>query len=251
VRRALLTLLSVALLLCISSVSRAADDVKDVINKAIKAHGGKETMKKLVAAKATNKGKITLPGVGETDFKQEVAYMLPDKFKESIELDIGGMKIEVVTIANGDKLSMEQNGKEIKLTDGIKKALKDARYMLKISRLVPLVEDKAYKLESLGEIKVEDKPTLGVRVTSKGEKDVNLYFYKNSGLLAKIEYRSVNPMTETEYTEERIVVEYQEKKVDGVAVPKTVLVKHDGKQFLKAEVDMKYLEKVDDSEFSK
>lgn len=141
---------------------------------------------------------------------------------------------------------------EIKITDSIESALKDAQYMLQISRLLPLVDDKAYKLDSLGEIKVEDKPAVGVRVSSKGKKDINLYFYKDSGLLAKVEVRSVEPGTEKEITEERIFVEYQKEKKDGQAVPKTILVKHDGKDFLKGEVtETTFLETVDDSEFAK
>ena len=190
--------------------------------------------------------------IGETDFTREVIYMLPDKFKETLELEVGGKTIPVVTIVNGKKMSIQANGMDIKITDSIKNTLKGAQYMLQIGRLVPLVEDKGYKLEGLGEIKVEDKPAVGVRVTSKGKKDVNLYFYKDSGLLAKVESRTAEPGTEKEITEERIIVEYQKEKKQGQAVPKTLLVRHDGKDFLKAEVvEMKHLETVDDSEFDK
>ncbi len=250
-RRVLLPLMSVAVVMLFTQTSRA-DEAKEIINKAIKAHGGKEVMAKYKGSKSSMKGKITLPMVGETDFTRESAYMLPDKFKETLELDIGGNKISVVTIVNGKKMSIESNGMEIKITDAIKNALKDAQHMLQVGRLVPLVEDKGYKLEGLGEIKVEDKPAVGVRVISKGKKDVNLYFYKDSGLVAKVETRTVEPGTEKEITEERIFVEYQKEKKDGQAVPKTVLVKHDGKDFLKADiVEISFLETVDDSEFAK
>lgn len=250
-RRFLLPLTSFAMVMLFTQASRA-DEAKDIINKAIKAHGGKEVLVKYKGSKSSMKGKITLPMVGETDFTRESAYMLPDKFKETLELDIGGNKISVVTIVNGKKMSIESNGMEIKVTDAIKNTMKDAQNMLQIGRLVPLVEDKAYKLEGLGEIKVEDKPAVGVRVTSKGKKDVNLYFYKDSGLLAKVEFRGVEPGTEKEITEERIFVEYQKEKKDGQAVPKTVLVKHDGKDFLKAEmVEVTFHETLDDSEFAK
>jgi hypothetical protein len=249
--RALLPLLSFAVVVFCAPAARA-DDARDIINKAIKAHGGKEAMSKYKGGKTSNKGKITLPMIGETDFTREVVYMLPDKFKETLELDIGGNKISVVTIGNGKKMSIVSNGMEVKITDTIKNALKDAQYMLKASRLVSLVEDKGYKLDGLGEIKVEDKPAVGVRVIYKGQKDINLYFYKDSGLLAKVELRTVEPTTETEITEERIVVEYQKTKKDGLVIPKTLLVKRDGKNFLKAEVvEMKHLETVDDSEFEK
>ena len=53
-----------------------------------------------------------------------------------------------------------------------------------------------------------------------------------------------------EITEERIIQEYKMK--DGIPLPKKVLVKHDGKDFLKAEaVDFTFLESIDDNEFKK
>jgi hypothetical protein len=50
-------------------------------------------------------------------------------------------------------------------------------------------------------------------------------------------------------TEERIITEYQ--IVDEVPTPKKVEVNRNGKRFLEAEViDVKYLERIDDSEFA-
>src|SRR4051794_19263276 len=46
----------------------ADDDAKAIIAKAIKAHGGEETLAKFQAGQARNKGKIDLPGVGEVEF---------------------------------------------------------------------------------------------------------------------------------------------------------------------------------------
>ncbi len=250
-RRVLLPLLSFAIVVLCTPSSRTADDVKEIIHKAIKAHGGKEAMTKYQGGEISNKGKITLPMLGETDFTSKVVFMLPGKFKETVELSVGGNKINVVTIANGDKISIDANGMEVTITDAYKKLLKDARYLMKINRLVTLLEDKGYKLEGLGEIKVEDKPAVGVRVTSKGHTDVNLYFYKDSGLIAKVETRGSDPSTEKEYTEERIIVEYLKEKKDGLAIPKTILIKRDGKDFMKAETEVKFLEKVDDGEFEK
>jgi hypothetical protein len=47
------------------------------------------------------------------------------------------------------------------------------------------------------------------------------------------------------------VKEYEKNK-DGIPLAKKVLIKHDGKTFLEAEVlEIKYFEKLDDSEFKK
>ncbi|HJZ59636.1 MAG TPA: hypothetical protein VKE74_32120 [Gemmataceae bacterium] len=250
--RALSPLLSAVVLLASVPGSRAADeDPKAIVAKAIKAHGGEDDLAKYKAAQATNKGKITLPGVGEVEFTQNLSYMLPDKIKDVMELSVGGQKINVVTVANGDKISIEVNGKAIEVPDQAKEALKDARHMMKVARLVPLVREKGYELSLIGEVKVEDKPAIGVRVSAKDQKDINLFFDKETGLLAKLEHRTADPTGGNEVTEERIILEYQKNK-DGIPMPKKVVVRHDGKTFIEAEViEATLLEKLDDSEFTK
>jgi hypothetical protein len=251
-RRALLPLLSACVLLGAAVVRAADDDPKAVLARAIKAHGGEEALTKYKGGQSKNKGKITVPGVGELDFTQEVAIMLPDKLKESLELDIANQKIRVVTIANGDSVSIEAGGMEVPITDDIKKALKDAQAMMKATRLVSLAQGKDVELSPLGEVKVEGKPALGILAKVKGQKDLSLFFDKETGLLTKLEHRTVEAQTGKEITEERIVLEYGKKSPEGLAMPKKILVKHDGEKFIEAEVlEAKVLEKLDDSEFKK
>ena len=208
----------------------ADDDVKTIIAQAIKAHGGEEFLSKHKAARSQNKGKITLPGVGEAEFTQNLAYMLPDKLKDNLELNIGGQKITIATLMNGDKISIEAAGKAVPITDEIKTAMKDAQHMMSVARLAPLLKDKSFELSLFGEAKVEDKPAIGVRVSQKGKKDITLFFDKKTHLIAKVEHRTQAPGAGQEVNEERIVKEYQKDK-DGIFLPKKVLVKHDGKPF--------------------
>ncbi|MCE9565382.1 MAG: hypothetical protein K8U57_25440 [Planctomycetes bacterium] len=231
--------------------TQAADDEpKDIIAKAIKAHGGEEFLTKHQAGRANNKGKINIPGVGEVEFTQEVAFMIPGRGKEAFEMTISGQKVSVVTLFNGDMVSLEVNGKAMDLDDKIKAAIKDAGYVMKLGRLVPILKEKGYELSLVGEEKVEGEAAIGIRVVSKGHKDINMFFDKKTNLLAKVEYRGVDPSGK-EISEERIVAEYGKNKA-GITVPKKVIVKHDGKTFLEAEVlDLTFLEKIDDSEFKK
>lgn len=229
----------------------ADDDPKAIITKAIKAHGGEEYLTKNQAGQSKNKGKITLPGVGEVDFTQESSYMIPDKLKESMELSVAGQKVNVVTLMNGDKVTIEANGTEVPITDDIKKAMRDAKHVLKVARMVPLLKDKGFELSAAGEIKVEDKPVVGVRISAKDEKDITLYFDKTTGLLAKVEHRQTDAQTGNEITEERVVLEYK-KNDAGIPMPKKIVVKRDGKDFTTVEVvEAKLLEKLADSEFTK
>ncbi len=252
-RRTLVSLVLAVLLAGFVVAAPVPDDsLKAVLLKAIKAHGGEEALTKYQAAQAKNKGKIAVPNLGDLEFTQEVSYMLPDKLKETLLLEIMNQKITVVTRMDGGQASIEANGQAVPITEPIKKALDDARNLLRIGRLVPLLKSKDYELSPLGEIKVEGKPAVGIQVKSKGHKDINLYFDKETNLLAKIEHRTVDGQTGKEITEERIIQEYGKPGPEGMASPRKILIKHDGAKYLEAEVlEVKFFEKLDESEFKK
>jgi hypothetical protein len=247
-RRSLLPLLSAAVLLLPSAVLRAADDdAKAIIAKAIKAHGGEEKLMKHKATQMKGKGKADTP-VGEIEFKNEVSTMMPDKVKDVSEFEVMGQKMKVVSLIVGDKVSVEANGTAVPLPDKAKESIKETAYQMRVGKMVPLLTDKDFELSTLGETKVNGKPAVGVQVKSKGHKDINMYFDKDSGLIAKVEKRSVDPMSGNEFTEERVINEYQ--KVDGMQVPKKLTVLKDGKKSVELEIeDVKFLDKLDDSEF--
>jgi hypothetical protein len=240
-----------SLVLGTPSVRAADDQPKDVILKAIKAHGGEEVLSKLKAATLKGKGKLTLPGVGEVEFTQESAHMLPDKLKESVQLTVMGMNIQVLAVMNGDSFVHELNGKPLKLDDETKDVIRDVGEVVKLVRLVTLTDEKTYQSSLIGEDKIDDKPVIGIRITSKNKKDYNLYFDKMTHLLVKIEHRTKDPNTKKEITEERFLQDYTKNK-EGLPVPKKILVKHDGEKFMEIEVsEVEYLEKLDESEFKK
>jgi hypothetical protein len=249
--RLLVSALAVACLIAPTNLRAADDDPKAILTKAIKAHGGEEFLTKHPAGQAKNKGKITIAGAGELDFTQDTSYMLPDRLKDVLELTVGGQKITVVTIVVGDKITIENNGTAVPTNDQVKAAMVDMQYLMKVGRIVPLLKEKGFDLAAAGEIKVDEKPAIGVRVSSKGRKDVTLYFDKTTGLSAKAEHRVVDGATGNELTEERIIREYK-KNDAGIPFPSKVTVKRDGKDYVVADVvEIKLLEKLEDSAFAK
>ena len=243
--------LAMSFLAIFGGVASAADGPKDILIKAIKAHGGEEVLTKYLASQSKNKGKLTLDGIGEVEFTQETAVMMPDKFKETLEVTVMGQKVNVVTLVSGDKISIERNGMDVPISDQVKAAMKEAQHRIKVARMVAPVKEKGYELSAAGEIKVEDKLAVGVRVSAKGYKDVTLYFDKTTGLLAKFEGQTVDASTGNDIMEERFVLEYQKNNL-GIPSPKKILVKRDGKTFMEAEItEPKMLEKLEDSVFSK
>jgi hypothetical protein len=102
----------------------------------------------------------------------------------------------------------------------------------------------------LGEVKVNGKPALGIRVSKEGHKEISFYFDKATGLVAKVERRARDLQSGQEVTEERIITAYQE--VGGRKIAKKVEVLRDGNALLEVEViEARFVERFDDNHFTK
>jgi hypothetical protein len=225
----------------------ADEETQALIEKAINAHGGREKLSKERTTQSKTKGTIEL--MGGLAFTQEITLQLPKQLKEVMDLEVGGMKITVTTALNGEKAWITANGKDIEVSDKIMGALTEGVYGVEVMSMVKL-KDKKYELSLLGEVKVKDKKAVGVKVASKGHKDINIYFDKESGLIAKVELQALDSMTGEEVPEERIITEYQD--LDGQKMAKKVTINRSGKKFMEAEVmEVKFIDKLDDSHFAK
>lgn len=245
-RRVVVPLLVLGLAGFMTAGARAQDDAKAIVEKAIKAHGGAEALSKFKAARMKTNCQVETV-VGKIDVMQEIAYQYPDKFKERSEFTVNGMAFVQESIANGDKFVFKINGNEMKL-DNIKDKLKEEGHLVQVMQLLPLRE-KEYEVSVVGDVQVEGKPAIAVRVAKKDCKDITLCFDKSSFLTVKVERRTIEVQSGAEITEERIMLEYQ--KADGIPVPKKLLMNHDGKKFLEGEItEVKHYESLDDSEFA-
>lgn len=249
-RRILLASLAFTFLLAASRPGRAADDdPKAIIEKSIKESGGEEKIAKLGTARMKQKGTMTVMGqtVGLT---METVYQLPLKYRSQMELDLNGKKIEATQGFDGDKGWMTAFGKTDDLPEAQLKALKDEAYVSSVEMLLPLLKDKAFTLTALPEIKVAGKPAVGVKVASKGHKDIELYFDKTTAMPVRTVRPGLDPLTMKEVTFE---VTYSDpKELGGVKHPSKAVVVADGKKFMELEVtELKPLDKINPKEFAK
>ena len=141
-------------------------------------------------------------------------------------MEINGQKVTVTTVYNGKDAWVVANGNAVPLQDEHVKEFKEAAHLMRVGRLIHLKE-KQYELSPLGESKVEGNPAEGVKVAAKGYRDLNLYFDKKTGLLAKVERQTHDFMSNQDVNEERLILEYQDQ--DGTKVPKKVLINRNGK----------------------
>jgi hypothetical protein len=246
-RPRLVAMMTAVLFFSVAWCGRAQDDeVRGLLDRAIRAMGGVERIQKYQAGRVKAKGKIEVMGAN-VDFSQDMGYQLPDKFRQSMQIEVNGMQLTINTIYDGKKYGMDINGQKLPADDKLRDILRDSAYQMQVGRLV-LLREKGFELTTLGEVQVNGKPALGIRIVKKDRPDVNIYLDKETSLPAKIENRTRDFATGQEVTEERIILEY--KTEDGNPIPKRVEVMRDGKKFMEVEVlETRYLEKIDDSEF--
>jgi outer membrane lipoprotein-sorting protein len=234
--------------LTLAGRAAAQDENRAVIKKAIKATGGEEKLAKLNTAKAKFKSTGEFAGI-TTKLAGEITTQMPRQMKLDIQVEAQGQNLTLLIVLNGDKAWLQVAGETTAIKGKELGDLKEELHAQQVETLVPLLKDKAYKLHALGEAKVGGLPAVGVRVESRGHKDVNLYFDKKTGLLVKAERRALDD-AEKEVTEETFYRDY--KDVGGVKVPMKVVVHHDGKKYLEMEItEYRFPDKLDDSEFAR
>ncbi len=229
-----------------ASPAPGPDDSRAIIEKAIKAHGGEEKLAKLHAVRIKSKGTVEI-NARVAKFTREASIQLPVQSKRSIQVDLDGKKNALVYVHNGDKDWKTFNGQMEEFTDSQLANERAGMHEVNVRSLLPLVKNKAYSFFRLEEIKVNDRPAGGVRVTAKGQKDINLYFDKGNGLLVKIERRLLDHR-DKEMTLETTYSEY--KEIDGLKQPMKSLTLWNGKKYIEEEVtEMKFVDRIDDKEF--
>jgi hypothetical protein len=239
---------TVAVLLGGASAARAQDDARALIARAVKAHGGAEALGRVRADKVKFKGTLVVQG-HTTPFVAEKTLQLPSKYKYIIETNNGGDKHTIIHIINGTKISLTVDGRPIQADPAQLAEIRSGLELERANRLLPLLEDKSYQLAVLEEMKVNDRPAVGVRITGRGRKEMRLYFDKEYGLLVRAENR-IDEDKGKEIRQHFFFGDF--KDIGGYKRATKIRAYRDGRQIMEAELlDAKPLEKVDETEFAK
>lgn len=247
-KRLILPGVGLALVLALSTASAQEPEPKALIEKAIKAHGGEEILLKLQTARTKGTGSVEVMGL-TIKFTSETVQT-PTKHKSRMVMEVAGQKIDATEVFDGDKAWLVLMNKVIDLEGEKLKAMKDSAHASTVETLVPLLKDKQFTVEPLKEEKINDKPAVGIRAKAKGQRDVDIYFDKETGLVVKVSRLSYDSDAEKDAQYEAIVTEY--KDFGSVKHASKVLVNKDGKKFMNLEItDVKVVDKVDAKEFAR
>lgn len=244
----------VMLLLIVSTAwagtSRADEaEARAIIEKAVEAHGGQERLTKLRAVTIQFQGKFHGAGDG-VEIAGEVIGYGPDRHKLDLQFRVGGETVRVVSALVGEGGWIQIGERTRDLTKGELAEARDLAYIGWVTTLEPLLRDAAFRFSPLGELKVGDRTTTGIKVSRKGRHDLDLYFDKESRLLLKAEGTVTERSGGKPVTEETVFEDYRE--VRGTPRPHRFFVRRNGKPFLEAEVTGYQLaEGLDDDVFAR
>lgn len=226
-----------------------AKAAKALVDKAIKAHGGADTLAKFPAS--TLKFKGSFHGMGmDLPMTGDIASVGADKMKVDLTIEAGGQSIPISNVVDGDKGWVKVAGNVMDMTADQLAEAREEGHAGWLATLVPFVKGDGLTLATGGEQLVADKPALGVKVSAKGRRDVTLYFDKESGLLVKHELTVKDEGTGQEVLEE--TVHSGHKDVQGTKQAAKLVTKRDGKLYLQVEVtEQTMAEKLDGGTFAK
>lgn len=224
-------------------------DLRAVIAKAIKAKGPDAGQAKFKGLEM--KGSGTFYGLGEgIPFTGEWLFDGQSKYRWTLQIKVMDQALTIMHVINGDKGWQKINDAVMPLPEAELAEEKAELYAKWVSSLVPL-KDKAFKLATVGEVKVGDRPATGIRVSHAGKRDINLYFDNANHQLVKTEFqvKDAKGGGDTEMSQETYYSKF--KKVDGIQFATKVTIKRDGKQYVDVEMsEVRPVENVDESLFA-
>lgn len=241
--------------LILPGVSKADEDAKEIVKKAIKAHGGEDVLKKNRNRAGQFSGEAHIEAEGlELSGTMEMTAVMKDgsyRFRQDLNLKVMDMDVRQSVGFNGKELWITVNDQLFMSYDAEEdiKLIRESSWAEEAADLIVLLEP-GVELAIVGEDKVGDHPVVGVRVSKKGLKDVLLYFDQKTYLLRKIQNRALDFMSRKEVEQERVLDDYSE--LEGQKMPKKLTFLQDGKKLLDLEVKvMKFLDQIDESFFNR
>jgi hypothetical protein len=248
-RHALVLSLSIGLFVTAAARGDDQADGKALVDKAIKAMGGEAKLAKYKAMNTKGKGTILTPG--EVAFTEESWWQPPGQYRFEMELDLAGTKVRQVFVFDGEKGWIKLGDKTEEMSKDMHAAFTDYFRALRLGFNLTELKGDGVKLSPLGEIKIGDREALGVQVVRKGQRDVNLYFDKETGLPAKSEITAKEVFGgDQEVAHEFFFSDF--KEYEGIKVHTKVRWVKDGKKYLERELtDIKGEEKLEEGLFGK
>ena len=221
---------------------------RQVIERAIVAHGGYESLSKSRAERIELRGTMY---VGQTavPFSNHLTLQLPAQYKSVVVLQQGERRHGIVHLLNGDQAMVLIDGQPQTVNSLHLSQLRQTLQLEQAMRLVPLLSDPGFTLHPGQDYEYNGGMVTSVRIQGKSQRELVLYFDQKSGLLVKSEHRLDGPGGK-DVTQEAFYSDYRE--VGGHRRPGKVTIRRDGQKVMDVElVDAQRLMRIDVLEFNR
>jgi hypothetical protein len=224
-------------LLLLGNPGRAdsAKEARALLDRAIAAMGGKEKLSRSQAATWKGKGKIHA-GEQRIDFTDEWSVQGLAQYRWSIEATAMGRTQSLLLVLNKDQGWARNDGEaqDLSKQKEILTLLQTELRTIRLAQtLVPMTE-KGYQLSHLGELKIQDRPAVGIKVVRKGQADIDLFFDKTTSLPLRSEVHLKEPESDGEVLHAVSYDKYEE--IDGVKHFTQLELRRDDKVLIEMEL---------------
>lgn len=226
-------------------------DPRTVVERAVTAHGGRDKLAQARADWVKLKGTLF---VGDKDTPKEVPFVgetwvqLPGQFKNVLELTTPQGATRMVQTVNKDKVKITIDGQPHTVSPAALGEMRETAHLNNAVRLIPLLERaETYKLDYTGELEIQKKTLLGVKVTTRGQRELRLYFDKSNGMLVRTE-QLLDDGNGKEVRQEVYYLDF--RNLGGYTRPVKLAAYRDGRKVMEAELlEAKYHDKFPDDLF--
>lgn len=188
------------------STARAAEEPRALIERALKARGGAEAVRQRVAFHMKMRGKIS--SADRRNHIEGEMWELGSRGRMDLQLsDLEGARFTIVL--NGEKSWRSFNGHVQDFDKEDLASLRISDYVDRVTELADLLTDKAFTFAPLADVRVDNRPAHGFKVSSKDHPDISLYFDKETDLLIKYSYRAPQFGGQQEVLHETVLSDYR------------------------------------------
>jgi hypothetical protein len=243
-------MLAAAVLALWSSPGRADEraEALKIVDAAIQAAGGEAKVAKLQAITLKAKGTFHAPNE-EGTFSAEATSQGIDRLRLDLEATGKDESIKLQVIVNGDKGWIKNGDRQEEAPAEVLAIIKAELLAVRVTQHLKLLKNKDLKLSPLGEVMIDKRAAVGLKVAKKGSPDVDIYFDKETHLPLKCELRAKEPGGQ-EVTSIWNFSAY--KDMGGVKLPAKVMMNHDGKDLLDIDItEVKLEDRLEEQTFTK
>ena len=221
---------------------------RQVIERAIVAHGGYEALAKSRAERISLRGTMFV-GKTAVPFTNHQTLQLPGQYKSVVVIQQGERSHGIVHLLNGDEAMVVIDGQAQTVNSLHLSQLRQTLQLEQAMRLVPLLSDPGFTLLPGQDYGYNGGVVTSVRIQGKSQRELVLYFDQKTGLLVKSEHRIDGPGGK-DILQEAFYGDYRE--VGGHRRAGKVTIQRDGQKVMEVElVDAQRVVRIDVLEFNR